>query len=211
MQSEKMGILKIGITGSAGSGKSIVLNAFGDLGLVTLDCDRIARDLVAPDGRGYEDVVALFGYDVVLEDRNLDRGKMRERILEKPELRKSLESILHPLIVETLFQRMESAEYEKERACVAEVPLLFELGMGLRFDATVVVRTGEEELVRRISLRDGVGKESARKMLALQMSQEEKVRQSDYVIENRGSLGELVESVGDLYSKIKKEFLTRKK
>ncbi len=203
--------MTIGITGSAGSGKSLVREAFAGIGLVTFDCDQIARDVVAPGENGYDGVVSLFGYDVVLPDRSLDRAKMRDRMLADPSLRKGLEALLHPLIIQTLFREIPRATYTKEAACAVEVPLLFELGMEDRFYATVTVRSLEQALVDRVSRRDGVDAGSARKMLNLQLSQDEKVMRSDYVIENNGSPGELVESVGDLYAKIRKEFLTRKK
>ena len=211
MSKKSKKILKIGVTGSAGSGKSGVVKAFEGLGLVTFDCDQIARDLVAPGAAGYEQVVEIFSYDVVSSDRTLDRKRMREMMLADPELRRALEAVLHPLIIHTLFSRIQSATYNKEAACAVEVPLLFELGMQDRFDVTVTVTALEDDLVERIADRDKVTAQSARKMLNLQLAQEEKALHSDYVIENRGSLGELVESVGDLYRKIQKDCLTRKR
>lgn len=203
-------IVKIGVTGSAGSGKSLALKAFASLGLVTLDCDQIARQVVAPGQKGYAGVVKLFGPQVVKPDKTLDRAGMRRMMMDRPELRRQLEALLHPLIFDSLFRQMAAADYGPERACAVEVPLLFETGMEKKFDVVVVVAAPEDELVRRIAERDGVDPAEADKMLSLQMAQEKKTARADYVIPNQGSPGEVFESVADLYAEIKKEFLTTK-
>lgn len=205
-----MKILRIGVTGSAGSGKSLVCQGFKTLGLVTLDCDRIARQVVEPGQKAYAEVVACFGPGVVLEDASLDRAKLRNLMVNQPDLRKQLEGLLHPCILEEMVRQMETAVYGKEKACAVEVPLLFELGMEKKFDVTVVVVTGESSLLERISRRDKVDLDSAEKMLGLQMSQSEKMKRANHVIQNKGTPQELFESVERLYTQIKKEFLTIK-
>ena len=203
-------ILKIGVTGSAGSGKSLVRRAFSRLGVKTLDCDRIARDVVAPGEKGYAGVIEIFGSNVIRSDRSLDRARLRNLMVAQPALRKKLEALLHPLITGELFRRIEAGEYGRERACACEVPLLFELGMEKEFHAAVVVTADDAVLAERIAGRDGVPLSAARKMLSLQMAQDEKMRRADYVIRNTGSPEELFDTVENYYSLIKKEFLTRK-
>lgn len=203
-------ILKIGVTGSAGSGKSLVCQGFKRLGLVTFDCDLIARQVVEPGQTAYEAVIACFGSEAVKPDKTLDRGWLRNRVVQRPDLRKQLEALLHPLIVEKMVLDMRTAVYDRERACAVEVPLLFELKMGNEFDVTIVVVSDQSTLLERITRRDKVSLESAGKLLDLQMAQSEKIRQADHVIENYGKPGELFESVEKLYFKIKKEFLTIK-
>ena len=204
-------ILKIGVTGSAGAGKSLVCRIFRDLGLVTLDCDQIARQVTEPGQKAYGEILALFGRDVVREDRSLDRPRLRNLMVARPDLRKRLEALLHPIILEELFFQMEAAEYPGEPACAAEVPLLFELDLKHHFDAVVTVVGDDRELIRRISGRDGVSRADAAGILDLQMSQAEKIRQSDYVVENRGTREALEDSVKNVYTAMKKEFLTKKK
>ncbi len=206
-----VGILRIGVTGSAGSGKSMVCQGLKALGLVTLDCDKIARQVVEPGQKAYAGVVACFGPGVVRADASLDRVKLRNLMISQPELRRQLEALLHPLILEEMVHQMETAVYRKERACAVEVPLLFELGMEDKFDVTVVVVTGESSLLERISSRDKVSLGSAEKMLSLQMSQSEKMKRADHVIQNQGTSQELFESVEKFYAQIKKEFLTIKR
>ncbi len=203
------GIVKIGVTGSAGSGKSLVLKAFASLGLVILDCDQIARQVVSPGQKGYPGVVKIFGPQVVKPDKTFDRSRLRNMMVDRPAMRRQLEALLHPLIFEALFHQMETAVYDREKACAVEVPLLFETGMQKAFDVVVTVAAPDDVLAKRIAARDGVGLEDARKILSLQMDQEKKIAQSDHMIYNQGVPGEVFESVADLYAEIKKEFLTR--
>jgi len=203
-------ILKIGVTGSAGSGKSLICQGFKRLGLVSFDCDKIARQVVEPGQKGYEGVVACFGPDVVTSDKSLDRAKLRFLLVNHPELRKKMEDLLHPLIIKQMVLQIKTAVYDKEVGCVVEVPLLFELGMEKQFDVTVTVVASQSALLERISKRDNVSRENAGKLLDLQMGQNEKIKRADHVIENIGKPDELFESVEKLYVKIKKEFLTIK-
>jgi len=196
-------ILKIGVTGSAGSGKSLVCQAFKRLGLETLDCDRIARQVVEPGQDAYNKVVSAFGPEVVAGDRGLDRARLRKMIVGRPELRKQLENILHPVIIKEMVTQMKTARYKGEQACAVEVPLLFELGMEAYFDVIVVVTAEEGRLADRIAARDGVDRDSAKKMLMLQMAQAEKIRRADHVIPNSGNMDALFKTVSLLYEKLK--------
>ncbi len=203
-------ILKIGVTGSAGSGKSLVCQAFKQLGLVTLDCDRIARQVVEPGQKAYNKVVSIFGTDVVAGDNGLDRAKLRKIIVNHPDLRKQLEGVLHPIIIEEMVRQMETADYQSQSACAVEVPLLFELGMEAYFDVIVAVATEETDLIERICARDNVDEDAAKKMLALQMNQDEKIKRADYVIYNQGRADYVFSAVSSLYEKLVKQRLTKK-
>ncbi len=109
-----------------------------------------------------------------------------------------MEALLHPIIIETLFFDIYHASYPREHACAVEVPLLFELGLESRFD----VACKESDLISRIALRDAVSQASAKKMLALQMDQDEKIRRADYVIHNTGQPELVYEKVACLYESL---------
>jgi dephospho-CoA kinase len=204
-----MKILKIAVTGSAGSGKSLVCQRFGQIGLGTLDCDQIARQVVEPGTPGFHRIVELFGPGLVGRDGTLDRAELRTVIVNDPGMRKQMEDILHPLIKTKMLDQMESAGGGSLKKAVAvEVPLLFETGMDEIFDVCIVVTADDPELVERIAGRDKVSRADARKMLDLQMPQQEKKDRADHVIINRGTRSELFDSVDDLFDKIQKEFLT---
>ena len=203
-------MLKIGVTGSAGSGKSLVCEGFRRIGLVTLDCDEIARQVVAPGQAAYNQVIKAFGPQIVAPDRTLDRPALRRMIVTTKGSREKLESILHPVIISEAVRQMDDAVHSKQKSCAVEVPLLFELGMERLFDVVVVVTAADSTLVDRIADRDGVDRKSAQKLLSIQMPQSEKVQGADYVIENSGKPEAVFNSVGVLYRKLVNQRLTKK-
>ncbi len=204
-----MTILKIAVTGSAGSGKSLVCKRFKELGLITLDCDIIARQVVEPGEAGFKDIIQLFGRDVILASGGLDRSKLRNLMLNDPGVRKQMEKILHPRILEQMMLQINAADYKDIKAVAVEVPLLFESGMDKFFDITITVVARDQDLAKRISQRDRVKEMDAKKMLSLQMPQEDKMARADHVLFNTGTNAKLFESVDILFNKIQKEFLTR--
>lgn len=203
-------MLKIGVTGSAGSGKSLVCEAFRRIGLVTLDCDEIARQVVEPGRTAYNLVIKAFGSKIVAPDGTLDRPALRHMIVTTKGSREKLESILHPVIISETVRLMDEAVHSKQKSCAVEVPLLFELGMENLFDVVVVVTASDSTLVDRISCRDGVDRGSAQKLLAIQMPQSEKIQKADYVIENRGEPEAVFKTVDVLYRKLVNQRLTKK-
>ena len=203
-----MSIFKIAVTGSAGSGKSLVCKRFFELGLKMFDCDQIARQVVEPGEQAYNDVVDLFGRNVVQKDGSLDRSKLRKIISNDIKMRKSLENIIHPALLDTLSLSITKSEEEGERAVIVEVPLLFESGLKEKFEFIITVACQDKDLVARITKRDKVSEKDARDMLSIQASQKEKIKKSDFVIWNTLGIDELKVSVDNLYQKIKKEHLT---
>lgn len=203
-----MKIFKIAVTGSAGSGKSIVGKKLVQMGMAGFDCDRIAREIVEPGMPAFRRITHLLGGKSVVKEGVLDRQKLRQMIAEDEKTRKDVESILHPLILETLFSRIRAAESEGYPAAVAEVPLLFELDMEDRFDLTIAVVSEPEILLHRIVERDGVDRAAAEKILALQLNQEEKRRRADIVIENNAGIKELYQKVERVFRKMEKQGLT---
>ncbi len=203
-------MLKIGVTGSAGSGKSLVCEGFRRIGLVILDCDEIARQVVEPGRAAYHQVVKAFGAKIVTSDGSLDRPALRHMIVSTKGSREKLESILHPVIINETVRLMDDAVHSKQKSCAVEVPLLFELGMETLFDIVVVVTASKSTLVDRISCRDDVDRQSAHKLLAIQMPQSEKVQKADYVIENTGEPEAVFKSVGVLYGNLVNQRLTKK-
>ncbi len=203
-----MSIFKIAVTGSAGSGKSLVGNCFAELGLTVLDCDRIARDVVEPGKQAYIDIIYLFGDKIVNDDDSLNRLQLRKIIATDEKMRKGLEDIMHPAIFKTLFLKINKAEMAGAGVVIIEIPLLFELNMMEQFDLIITVAGRGNDLVERIVRRDSVSKEDAKAVLALQFSQKDKVEGADFVIWNTSGESAIKGLVEDLYRKIKKEYLT---
>jgi dephospho-CoA kinase len=195
--------IKIGVTGCAGSGKSLVCKRFSQLGLRVVSCDEIARQVVEPGTKAHGRLVELFGESMVGDDGFLDRKKMRALISNSPGDREKLEGVVQPAIVEEMSRLLEEAG---GGLVVAEVPLLFELDLDQYFDVTMTVTAPRDVLVQRISVRDGVDFKSARSLLDMQMSQQDKIDRADHVVWNSGSVDSLFVRVDELYSSIKKLF-----
>ncbi len=203
-----MEIFKLAITGSAGSGKSLVCLRLFHLGWPVFDCDRIARQVVAPGRPAYYEMVGLFGPDCVMTSGELDRAKMRHIIVNSDTMRQRMEAIIHPAILESLFEKMEITAASGQKKVAVEVPLLFELGLDSQFDCCVTVAATHDAMTQRIVARDRVPEQSARKMLALQMDIEEKISRSDHVIWNNADMDQLMRSVDELDKLLGKEILT---
>ncbi len=163
-----------------------------------MDADQIAREVVMPGTGGLKKVADHFGPSVLAKDGTLDRAALRTVILADDRARKSLEAILHPEIISLMQSRIQAAFESGNRMVVAEVPLLFELGMASRFDRVVLVKAGREVKVQRLMRRDGVSEDDARRLLDLQMPDSEKEKLADIVIENNGTVAELIKNVDRL-------------
>jgi dephospho-CoA kinase len=194
--------LTIAVTGSAGSGKSIVCEQLARRGGQLIDADQVARDVVKPGTEGLGKIIDYFGGTVLTGDGVLDRAALRRRILSDADDRRVLEAMLHPVIIAEMEARMKAAHDEGYAFVVAEVPLLFETGMASRFDKVVLVKADRHIKVRRLTQRDNVSEEDAKRLLDIQIPDDKKEEQSDFVIENNGTLDELIKYVDRLYEMI---------
>ena len=195
----KKKIYKIAVTGSAGSGKSLVCRRFSKLGLVVVSCDEIARQVVEPGMPAHEEIIFFFGRKVVLQSGGLDRKGLRRIISRDPELKKSLENIVQPAILRELFFKINMAEETGALVVAAEVPLLFELGLEKMFDLLITVASEKKKMVKRIVKRDLVSEKDAERLIDMQMSQEEKNAGSDIVFWNIGSMDEFFLNVDKFF------------
>ncbi|MFO7885718.1 MAG: dephospho-CoA kinase [Desulfobacteraceae bacterium] len=194
----KKKILKIGITGSAGSGKSLVCGRFSACGLPVVSCDDIARQVVLPKAPAHEKLVALFGQNIVLPSGHLDRKYLRTRIARSSQDRKKLEEIVQPAVLEELLRQIDSAVETTPSLVAAEVPLLFELGLEKKFDFSITVAAEMGDRVKRIACRDSVTEKQAKDLIALHMSQEKKIEKADAVLWNTGTMDELYRAADEL-------------
>ena len=200
-------IYKIGVTGSAGSGKSLVCRRFSELGIYVISSDEIARQVVEKGMPAYKKLVDLFGSQAVLKDGNLNRPVLRKIVSSNPVMKTKLENIVQPEILKELFSKIRLREKKGDKIVVAEVPLLFELGLKDRFNLAITVAADKNKLKQRISKRDGVTEKEAEKFLTLQMPQRLKIQNSDRIIRNNGSIEALLMEVDKIYSEIIDSFI----
>ena len=203
MNKTKIKVLKVAVTGGAGSGKTSVCNRLKELGVKVISADEMAREAVAPGSEALTKIIRFFGERVVLSDGTLNR-KILRRMITDDDARLTLERVLHHEITKLIQKNVACAEKEGCRIVVIEVPLLFELDMKERFDRVVVVIADKELRVNRLMERDQTSRDAAKDLINVQMPDEEKIGRADHVVWNEGSMEKLVESVDVLFKNLTK-------
>jgi dephospho-CoA kinase len=201
----KDGRLLLGVTGGIASGKSTVVKMLGELGAPVIDFDLIARRVVEPGKPAWKDIVAYFGEQVLLEDKQLDRKKMSDIVFRDLEKRKKLESFTHPRINEEYARQLDELVKKYPQAIIqVDVPLLIERNLQYMFHKILVVYTSPENQIKRLMEREGVEREEALRRLGAQLPIDEKVGYADFIINNDGSLEETRKQVEELWQTLKK-------
>ena len=193
----------IGLTGGIGSGKTAVSDLLAKLGAGIVDTDLIAHQITAPNGSAISLIEKQFGPDFITDDGALKRDKMRSLVFAKPEARKSLEAITHPLIRQETARQALQLSKTGVPYLVFVVPLLIESGSWKSLiDHLVLVDCPEETQIQRVMQRSNLPREEVERILAAQASREERLKYADMVIENQGGLKDLAVEVQKLHQKI---------
>lgn len=189
----------VALTGGVAAGKTAVARRFEALGVHVHDADAAARVVIEPGTPGLAAVVATFGAGVLDASGRLDRPAMRQRVFADPAARKTLESIIHPLVREWLHER---ALGERGPYGLLAIPLLVEnIGHYRWVDRVLLVDAPETAQLARLMHRDGIDETLARLMLAHQASRAERLALADDVIENAGDEAALDEAVAELHQR----------
>ncbi|ART82923.1 dephospho-CoA kinase [Oceanisphaera profunda] len=171
----------VGVTGGIGSGKSTVADLFAELGIVVVDADVIAREVVAPGEPVLDAIGAYFGPEVIAADGSLNRALMRERIFENAAYRHWLEALLHPLIRERMITECQNA---RSAYCLLVVPLLVENKLTDLCQRVLVVDVAESTQIARTTQRDNIAAAQVEAMMATQASREQRLHAADDVLDN---------------------------
>ncbi len=191
-------MLRVGLTGGIGAGKSEVSRRLAALGAVVLDADAVARDVVAPGTPGLAEITETFGAGVLRPDGSLDRERLGEIVFADPGARAKLNAIVHPRVRERM------AELEKAAGgsaiVVQDIPLLAENNLAGAFDAVVVVDAPPEVQVGRLATGRGMSREAAMARIGAQASREQRLAVATFVIDNSGTLADLDQQVTALWA-----------
>ncbi|MFD7693579.1 dephospho-CoA kinase [Streptomyces sp. NPDC059805] len=193
-------MLKVGLTGGIGAGKSEVSRLLVEHGAVLIDADRIAREVVAPGTPGLAAVVEAFGEDVLAADGSLDRPKLGSIVFADPERLAVLNSIVHPLVGARSRELEEAAA--DDTVVVHDVPLLTENGLARLYDLVIVVDAGPATQLDRLVRLRGMTEEDARARMAAQATREQRRAIADIVIDNDVPLEELRRRVKDVWEEL---------
>lgn len=189
--------LTVGLTGGIASGKSVVASAFERLGVAIVDADVVARDIVEPGQTALEAIVARFGTDIVDADGRLKRRALREIVFADDSARSDLEQITHPRIREELARRRDAAQSDY---CLLVVPLLVKSSMIDLVDRVLVIDAPEAIQMERLTARDDIDDDLARRMIAAQDSRRERLAMADDVLINTGPRHDVADLAAALHA-----------
>jgi dephospho-CoA kinase len=194
------GVLRVGLTGGIGSGKSTVGALLAEHGALVIDSDALAREVVAAGSTGLAAVVDAFGPEVLTATGELDRAAMGRRVFADPAARTRLEAVIHPLV------RRRAAEIEAtaptDAVVVHDIPLLVETRQAGDFDVVVVVDAPVEIQIDRLTRERGMTAEEARSRIDAQASREERLAAADHVVANDATRVQLSQAVDRLWTQL---------
>jgi dephospho-CoA kinase len=198
-------VLRVGLTGGIGAGKSEVSKRLAALGAVVIDADKAAREVVEPGTPGLARVVESFGTGVLHEDGSLDRPKLGEIVFGDPEALATLNGIVHPLVHEYVRAAEEAAIAAggDDLVLVHDIPLLAEGGRGSGFDEVIIVDAPTEMQVSRLMANRGMTAEHAAARMAAQATREQRLAIASIVIDNSGTLDDLDKRVAEVWAQLR--------
>ncbi|HLN97995.1 MAG TPA: dephospho-CoA kinase [Pyrinomonadaceae bacterium] len=196
-------MLRVGLTGSIGVGKSFVSAVLAELGCHVLDADQTAREVVTPNSPALRDVVTKFGPGILKSDGTLDRSQLGAIVFADSDKRAILNSILHPYIIAQQDEVMREWEAtDPEGIAVVDAALMIESGGYKRFDKLIVVHCRDEVQLERLMRRDNLSRDEAAKRIAAQMPQLKKKKFADYLIDTSEGFEETRKLTREVYNKL---------
>lgn len=190
-------MLRIGLTGGIGAGKSTVSSTFSECGGIVVDGDVIAREVVEPGTEGLSALVDAFGTDILQPDGALNRPALAAVAFSDDEKRATLNGIVHPLVARRRSELIAAAA--EDAVIVEDIPLLVESQMAPMFPLVIIVHADEDVRVRRLIDYRGFTEADARSRIAAQATEQQRRAVADVWLDNSGSAGELVEKARELW------------
>lgn len=192
----------IGLTGGIASGKSTVARMLEDANIPVVDADELARRVTAPGSDALAKLVEIFGQEILDKENRLDRKKLSHIVFSKKDDLKKLESILHPQIQSLANREFAKLKNEGHKIIVYMAPLIFEANLHDKLDKTMLVIADLDVRVNRARARDKLSDEEINHRIAMQLSDEEKSRLADVIIENNGNVDELYKNLCTAFFKL---------
>jgi dephospho-CoA kinase len=189
-------MLKIGLTGGIGSGKTTVAKLFAELLVPIIDADEIAHELVKPEQPALERIKQVFGVKFISSDGSLDRKKMRDCIFSDDLAKQKLEAILHPLVYASILSKVEQLNTSY---CIICIPLLFETNMEHSADRILVIDCPVEQQLERVKKRENMTTEQIQSIINSQIAREMRVARADDIIDNTKTEANLIQQVSTLH------------
>ncbi len=192
-------MLKVGLTGGIGCGKSTAVAHFRELGVPVVDADIVAREVVAPGQVALQEIAASFGEKALLADGSLNRAWLREAVFSDKQALQQLENILHPRIRKEIQRKMD--EFTNIAYAIVDVPLLLEKNYQSLFDRILVIDCLPDQQRERVRQRDGSENEVIDSIMRSQISREERLQQADEILVNTSSITDFYNKIDELHAK----------
>jgi len=191
-------MLRIGLTGGIGSGKTTIAALFAAHGVPVIDADTIAHQLTLPGTTATNQILEILGPDIAATTGSINRQRLAQRIFNDPKARAQLEEILHPLIRAEMLRQQNTLDAPY---CLLVIPLLFEAGQRDMVDRVLVVDVDEELQIARVAARDGRSTDEIRAILSTQTDRAQRLKQADDIMANTGDVASLKAQVDALHRK----------
>ncbi|MEE9193067.1 MAG: dephospho-CoA kinase [Thermodesulfobacteriota bacterium] len=193
----------IGLTGSIGSGKSTVSGFFKKLGAIVIDADQVSRQVVEPGSPALKELTVAFGENILNPDGSLNRTLVAEIVFNSDEKRELLNSIIHPMIFNEINSTIEEYREKGTEIIILEAALILEKkGLIKLIDKLIVVSIDEETQKKRLEGRGDLSKEQINARINSQLTNNEKIKHADYIIDNNQDLVNTREQVRELWDKL---------
>ncbi len=197
-------MLKVGLTGGLGCGKSFVGKALAELGCHLIQADELGHQVLRPDGEAYQAVVSEFGKSILEENGIINRKRLAAEVFHTPDRLARLNALVHPPVIRR--EEELTAEYaalDPDGIVVVEAAILIETGSHRRFDRIILVCCEEGQQLERAVQRDGADRESILARLSRQMPLEQKRKFADYVIDTSGSMEETLRQTRSVHESLR--------
>jgi len=194
-------MLVIGLTGSIGTGKSEAARYLAQLGAEVIDADQVGHKAYTPQSEAWRNVVGVFGKEILDSNGEVDRKKLGAIVFSNPDQLSRLNQIMHPLMARMVAEEIEGLRGQGVEVAVVEAALLFEAGWDSLVGEVWVTDSSEDLVIQRLSERNGLTKEEARKRISSQMDRSERLSRADLVIDNSGDIAAMESTIDEMWER----------
>ena len=199
-------MLIAGLTGSIATGKSTVSAILKDLGAFIVDADLAAREVVLPGMPAWDEIVRIFGRDILQVTGEIHRERLGALVFNDAKMRAMLEAVVHPEVMRVMDEQISTIRAGSSDAVVIlDVPLLIETGMHRGVSEVIVVYCPEDQQMRRLMVRDRIGRDEALARIRAQLSIEEKRRHASLIIDNSTTVDNTRRQVQDVFATLREK------
>tara|TARA_B100001142_G_C14183649_1_gene597186 strand:+ start:408 stop:1013 length:606 start_codon:yes stop_codon:yes gene_type:complete len=189
----------IGLIGGIGSGKSSVSAILHSLGVEIIDADKVGHEAYTPNSEGWKKVISVFGQDIVGPENEIDRKKLGGIVFSDPSEMEKLNKLMHPIIHNLVEEKIKLLSNQGVKVVVLEAAILIEANWQDLTDEIWLAKSNQEVVIERVQLRNNFTREEIIKRIQSQMSNDEREKHSDIVIDNNGTIEQLEEKVKTLW------------